>query len=284
MLSCDCLKRLLSTYFAPRHAPGRMPNHPNDILPNRGTVHVHDHHPETSQGSGRLVLWKERKGLKEVKIPCSLSNALAVLPFSNHVFEEHTKEVTAAIQFCIGNPRKIPFTLDTEFNAALLAEGFRVDDATCILESVFKCAAQGKDLRGNQLQYDKLIPLTEKQGNDISFYGMKKVYLYIDKDWKGVCILMILKETHRLYSNYKNCIMGIVTHGTTMEGAFLLANALKVMDEPEERAKAIRCVVYRFDPHSNSYEREKKKLTEEGIKKVLGNRGFIMTPIGPQRI
>jgi len=272
MFLCRSLGKLIQSYIA-KHERGRQANSsaPNNVF---DPGHDDNDQAETSQVSRRYILWKVRKSLKIV-IPSPTNTA--VVPFNSNVFEEHAKENSAAIQFCIGNHQKIPSNLCTEFNDALFAEGFRVDNTTRILESVFQCAAQGKDLQGNQLLHGKLIPLINKDG-----YDMKRVCMYIDRDWKGICILMVLKETHRLYGNYKNAIMGIVTHSTCMEAAFLLGNAMKCLET--ERPRVIRSTLYRFSPISNSYNEmvepyDNKKKKEGRIKLLLNKRGFILIPI-----
>lgn len=272
MFSWRTLKKLIQSYI-PKHERRGQAN--SSALNNVFDLgHDNNDQSERSKGTRRYILWKARKSLKIV-IPSPTNTA--VVPFESNVFEEHAKENSAAIQFCIGNHRKIPSIMCSEFNNALFAEGFCVYNTTRILESVFQCAAQGKDLQGNQLLHGKLIPLINKDG-----YDMKRVCMYIDRDWKGICILMVLKETHRLYGNYKNAIMGLVTHSTCMEAAFLLGNAMNCLET--EHPRVIRSTLYRYSTISNSYEEmtepyDNKKKKEGIIKVILNKRGFILMPI-----
>lgn len=206
--------------------------------------------PETQQ-SNKRILWKKRKSLNVI-IPHPSSYLGDATPFSNLVFEEFAVEVTAAIQFCIGSTRKIPATLDKRFNAALRAEGGRVLQETVrdILDSVYKCAFSGKDLKGNLLVYEELIPFMVGDA-----WLMDSVFLYIEREWKGTCVLMILKQNHRLYRNYHNAIVGVVVHNEAIGSAKLLGDALDAL-RGVIQTQAVRGILYQFHKKSNSYLEE----------------------------
>jgi hypothetical protein len=239
-----------------------------DVSSRHVIVSLHDHSSKNS--STKRILWKERKSLK-IKIPPT-HPLHVVTPFVNNVYDEFANEVTAAIQFCIGNPRKFPIIIDHEFNAALIAEGgFRTDDMTLILESIYKCAKQGTDLLGNKLQCDQLIHIIHQDEN-AHFNGMQAVYLYIDKSWKGLCLFMVLKKSFRLYRNSKNAYMGLVTHSNSNDAALLLAKTLQCLKSKDHMSpQIIRASIYQFKTKTNSYVEIIKKVKEyeEEMKEVL---------------
>jgi hypothetical protein len=209
-----------------------------------------------------------------VAIPPQHSHLGVVCPFSNAVFDEFADEVTAAIQFCIGNTQKIPFTLDKHFNAALKAEGGRMLEETVadILLSVYKCAFSGKDMLGNKLVHEELIPFMDDIGM------MDHAFLYVEKGWGGVCLLMILRRNHRLYRNAHNAIMGVVVHKEAEGSAKLLGGAMDALRVIKPRA--VRGLLYRFHPRRNCYAEEKGG--GEGVarmKGILGESGYGFTPL-----
>ena len=96
-----------------------------------------------------------------MNIPPNDKSLGEAVPFENHIFEEFAIDMTAAIQFCIGNSLKIPLSMDQDFHGALEAEGGRKmhQNVTYILQSVYNCTSCGKDLRGNKLVYEQLISM-----------------------------------------------------------------------------------------------------------------------------
>ena len=251
-----CIKKVLHLFYIPVPLNESYGMETNSIAPtsvessSHASVSMHDH--LSKKCSPKRILWKERKSLK-IKIP-STNPWHVVTPFVNNVFDEFTQEVTAAIQFCIGNPQKFPDLLDYAFNETLLAEGgFHVDDMMLILKSIYKCTAKGKDFLGNQLQYNQLIHLIPKDEHN-EFHGMEAVYFYIDNSWKGLCLLMVLKKNYRLYRNYKNAYIGLVTHSNSNDAAFLLAKTLGCLKSKDHMSpQIIRASIYQFKSNTNNY-------------------------------
>jgi hypothetical protein len=230
-------------------------------------------HPlvEEKATKSKSLSWKERKSLSNLSIPPAYYTE-KIVPFSNRVYMESATEHTAAIQFCIGNSSKIPSTLDKEFNAALRAEGYDLNNLKEILRNVYNCAALGRDTCGKRMAYETITPLIHASSkNDAHFYGMKRVNLFVEKDWKGTCMLMVIKRTHRLFRNRNNCIMGFVVHTERYEAAALLQRALHSLLRTKKMK--IRGLLYRYSVKSNCYldvtKSECKNLEE--MQKCLGD-------------
>jgi hypothetical protein len=218
------------------------------------------------------LLWKVRKGLR-VEIP--YSNHPRVQPFRNLAFLELEQEDTAAIQFCVGNIRKFPSEMDREMTSALQAEGF------CSLErllaAVFHCVSLGKDTQGNKLFAEVPTPMRQEDGG-LDFYGMETVHLYVEEEWRGLCLLMTLRESHRLYGNRRNALMGIVVHGKGREGeaAALLCRALA---KTHASTRKIRGVLYTFHTGNGTYKRVERPCWARVALALQKGGGFAFSPI-----
>jgi hypothetical protein len=195
----------------------------------------------------------------------------------NRVFDEFAVETTAAIQFCVGNAGKIPFAIDKQLSQTLRAEGGRMDEnVPYILQNVYDCATRGRDLRGNKLICEELIPMI-LQRDDFIWGGMENVFLYIERGWGGLCLLLVLKPLHRLYRNKSNAIIGIVVHNKHAGSAHLLKSALDSLDFD---VKEIRALLYHFNRTSNSYvEANRKKKSMSIIQETLSQQGLNVVSI-----
>lgn len=222
----------------------------------------------------RLHAWKTWKKLKNIAIPPLDKFLGEAVPFVNHVFDEFTQDLTAAVQFCIGNSQKIPFTMDQQLKQTLRAEGRSMDETVqFILHSIHNCATRGEDLRGNKLLCEELIPMNDYFAID----SMENVFLYIERRWRGLCLLMILKPRYRLYRNIKNAIIGLVVHNRHAGSAKLLAEALTSLNT---RVMEIRSLLYKYNCNSNSYvELKGDKTGMNIIRQKLKEQGYNVVPI-----
>ena len=260
----NCLQRVLKAFAQQSHACGeeRMDAYSRVILSHPvqlPTSPVYQVGKDKARLSKTLA-WKERKGLTVYIPPCHYSQE-KILPFVNKAFDEFATEHTAAIQFCIGNSSKIPSTLDKEFNAALRAEGYDLNNLHSILKNVYHCAVIGRDTCGKKMAYETVTPMMHKacdgpflDEENSSYFGMKEVSLFVERGWRGTCMLMVLKRTHRLFRNKNNCIMGFVVHTDSQAAAALLRRALKsFIQRKGHRKMRIRGLLYLYNYKSNCY-------------------------------
>jgi hypothetical protein len=218
------------------------------------------------------LLWKERKGLS-VEIPCSKHPW--VQPFRNLTFHELEEEETAAIQFCVGNIRNFPSEMDREFTLALQAEGFCSMEH--LLAAVFRCVSLGKDAQGNKLFAEVPMPMRHEDAG-LDFYGMETVHLYVEEEWRGLCLLMTLRECHRLYGNRRNALMGIVVHGKGREeeAGALLCRALA---KTRSSTRKVRGVLYTFHAGSGKYKKVERPCWARIALALQKGGGFAFSPV-----
>jgi hypothetical protein len=218
----------------------------------------------------RLLLWKTWKSLRNITIPHQNKSMGEAVTFENKVFDEFAVETTAAIQFCVGNAHKIPLVIDNKLNQTMRAEGGRLDEyMPYVLQNVYDCVLSGRDLGGNKLICEELVPMIMRK-DDFILHCVEEIFLYIESGWEGLCLLMVLKPMHRLYRNKNNAIVGIVVHNNHTGSARLMGSALNSLDI---NVKEIRALLYQFKRKSNSYvEAYGKKKSMDIIQETLSRQ------------